>query len=76
MTTFIILMMFWTPDGELHLQTRKGLPTAEHCERALVADTAEFRRQFPHAQGVCITLPPRPAGLPEPGPKPGKRGDV
>ena len=66
MTTWLILMMFWSPDGSLHMQTRRGLPTAEHCAQALKFDVAEFQRQFPSVRGQCIEAPPRPAGLPEP----------
>lgn len=51
MNTFIILMMFWTADGDLHMQTRSGLPTAEHCAQALKFDVQEFQRQFPSVRG-------------------------
>lgn len=66
MTTWLILMIFWAPDGALHMQTRRGLPTAAHCEQALQFDLAEFRRQFPAVSGRCLAAPERPAGLPEP----------
>ncbi len=69
MGTFLILMMFYTADGEFHMQTRRGLVSIEHCRSALEYDLKQFAAVGARGlSGQCLPQPDRPTDLPEPSP--------
>lgn len=62
MTTWFIVLFFWTQDGSLQRQVSNPLPNKEACEQVLQRDMAERRAIFGNATGTCIEAPPSPAG--------------
>lgn len=69
MTTWFIVLFFWTQDGRLQQQVSNPLPTREACEQMLPRDLAERRSVFGNATGICMSAPPQPAGAADPKPK-------
>lgn len=69
MTTWFIVLFFWTQDGSLQRQVSNPLPNKEACEQVLQRDMAERRAIFGNATGACIEAPPQPRGAAEPKPK-------
>ncbi len=68
---FFAVITFWLPDGNLGKEVSLPMPTLIECERRLPHDVAQRRKVYGNAAGECMASPPRPPGLPEPGPKKG-----
>lgn len=68
---FIAVITFWLSDGSLGKEVSRPMPTLIECERRLPHDVAARRKVYGNAAGECMASPPRPPGLPEPGPKKG-----
>lgn len=68
---FFIVIAFWRADGVLVKETSSPIPTLLECQKLLPHDVALRRKVYGNATGECLASPPRPPGLPEPGPKKG-----
>lgn len=68
---FFAVITFWTSDGHLRKETSMPIPTMVECQKMLPHDVALRRKVYGNATGECMASPPRPPGLPEPGPKKG-----